>query len=192
MIFGWTHSAKSHELSTKNSYGGVKVQVFIQQHLLLCISPLFISLSLSLSLSLAVLAMSPVAHPSLINRVELMSHTWVPVIWKQVFPPPLFHLSALLALCLSQCPRGLGCHGQDNMHPIDKLMDEPNHVYVWVYVCAFVFISFCVRVIPEWRQLFLSDRDSPQIWFDGKEKQSKVNVIYRRKWSNKDLQSDKR
>lgn len=136
MISGWTHSAKSHELYTKNSDGGVEVHVCIQQHLLPALYLPAVDLSLFLSCKMAaVLAMCPVAHPSLINRVELMSHTWVPVIWKQVFPPPLFHLSALLALCLSQSPQGLGCHGQDTCTPLTNWwMSQTMCVWECMYV----------------------------------------------------------
>ncbi len=139
-------------------------------------------LSLSLWCKMAaVLAMCPVTHPSEMNRVELMSHTWVPVIWKQVLPLPVFHLSTLLALCLSQSPRGLGCHGQDTCTPlINWWMSQTACMCECMCICVYCTF-FCVRAIPERRQLFLSDWDFIQIWFDGKEKQSEVNVIYRRK-----------
>lgn len=184
MIFGCKHSAKSHDPSSKNSDRLRQKSWSMCSHQTTPPAGFASPRCRSFAPSRVKWLLSLPCAPWLIH------HWWTEQNWcltpeylwfgSRCYPSslPSLHPSSLVSFPESPGP---WVSRPGHMHPIDKLMDEPNLAFGRVYVCAFVFTSFYVRVIPERRQLFLSDWDFPQIWFDRKEKQSKVNVIYRQK-----------
>lgn len=178
MIFGWTHSAKSHELSSKNSDGLRRRSWSTCLHQTTPPAGFASPRCRLLALSRVKWLLSLPCAPWLIH------HWWTEQNWcltpeylwfgSRCYPSSLPSLrpSSLVSFPC-RVPGALGVMARTHApHWQTDGWAKPR-------VCAFVFMSFFVRVIPESRQLFLSDWDFPQIWFDRKEKQSKLNVIYR-------------
>lgn len=166
MIFGWTHGAKSREPSSKNSDGLRRRSWSTCSHR---------------TTPPAGFASRVKWLPSLPCAPWLIRQWWTEQNWcltpeylwfgSRCYPSCLPSLRPPSLVSFPESP-GSRVSRPGHTHPIDTLMDEPNR--------AFVFMSFCVRAIPEWRQLFLSDSHFTHISFNGKEKQSKANVVYRK------------
>lgn len=146
MIFGWTHSANSHELSSKNSDGLRRRSWSTCLHQTTPPAGFASHRCRSLALSRVKWLLS------LPCALWLIHHWWTEQNWcltpeylwfgSRCYPSSL---PSLRPSSLVSFPESLGpwVSWPGHMHPIDKLMDEPNHVYVRVYVCAFVFMSLC-------------------------------------------------